>query len=86
MHRNMELLPHSIAQNIQHFTGRNWILTPLTDWLTSEQRILIIKGCTWDRQEYAPRVAGGLQPTSRGCGGLANAQPTIYWSVTVAIA
>jgi WD40 repeat protein len=44
MMRDVNLLPHSVAQNIHRFTGRTWVLPPLRSWLASDQRIFIIKG------------------------------------------
>jgi hypothetical protein len=38
-------LPKSIAANIEHFTGRTWLLPTLVEWFEqSDERIFILTG------------------------------------------
>jgi hypothetical protein len=38
-------LPKPIAENIEHFTGRTWLLPTLLEWLEkSDERMFILSG------------------------------------------
>ena len=57
------LLPHPVAQNIDRFTGRTWVLRPLLSWLASDQRIFLIKGAPGTGKSMLLAWLAGYGPT-----------------------
>ncbi len=64
----MELeLPGSIAENVEQFTGRTWLLDPLLEWLTtSSDRLFLLVGGPGTGKSMVTAWLAGAGPTPSG--------------------
>ena len=58
-------LPSTVAANVEHFTGRAWLLPTLRDWYEKGgERIFLLTGGPGTGKSMIPRVVGGTRASA----------------------